>query len=50
MELKTWGILSQVFCHRITMHGDVLRACAVLTLTQLTFVTGVPLFEVEYKD
>ena len=27
--LKTWRILSQVFRHRITMHGDVFPACTV---------------------
>jgi hypothetical protein len=26
-RLKTWGILSQVFRHHITMHGDVFWAC-----------------------
>jgi len=44
-QLKNWGILSQVFCHHITMHGDVFRACAVVT--QLTIENGEPLFEVE---
>ena len=33
-RLKNWGILSQVFRHHIRMHGDVFRACAVVT--QLT--------------
>ncbi len=37
-RLKTWGILSQVFHHRITMHGNVFRACAVVT--QLTLKNG----------
>ncbi len=46
--LKTWGSLSQVFCHCITMHGDVSRACAVVT--QLTVENGEPLFEVEDED
>ncbi len=46
--LKTWGILSQVFGHHITMHADVFRACAVVM--QLTIENGEPLFEVEYKD
>jgi hypothetical protein len=46
--LKNWGILSQVFCHHISMHGDVYRACVVLT--QLTTKNGKPLFKVEYKD
>jgi hypothetical protein len=45
---KTWGILSQVFRHRITMHGHVFRVCAVVT--QLTIENGEPLFEVEYED
>jgi hypothetical protein len=43
-RLKTWGILSQVFCHHITIHGNVFRACAVMT--QLTIENGEPLFEV----
>jgi hypothetical protein len=47
-QLKNWGILSQVFRHHITMHGDVFRACAVVT--QLTVENGEPLFEVEYAD
>ena len=46
--LKTWGVLSQVFRHHITMHGDVFQACAVVT--QLTIENGEPLFEVEYTD
>ena len=47
-RLKNWGILSQVFRHHITTHGDVFRACAVVT--QLTIQDGEPLFEVEYAD
>jgi hypothetical protein len=47
-RLKTWGILSQVFRHHITMHGDVFRACTVVM--QLTIEKGEPLFEVEYAD
>ena len=47
-RLKTWGILSHVFRHRITMHGDVFWACMVVT--QLTIKNGEPLFEVEYAD
>ncbi len=30
-RLKNWGILSQVFRHRIQLHGAVFRACAVMT-------------------
>ena len=47
-RLKNWGILSQVFRHHITMHGDVFRSCAVVT--QLTVENSEPLFEVEYAD
>jgi hypothetical protein len=49
-RLKNWGILSQVFCHHITRHGDVFRVCAVVT--QLTNENSEPLslFEVEYED
>jgi hypothetical protein len=47
-RLKNWGILSQVFHHHIMVHGDVFRACAVVT--QLTIQDGEPLFEVEYGD
>ena len=43
-RLKNWGILSQVFRHNITMHGDVFRVCAVVT--QLTVENSEPLFEV----
>jgi len=42
-RLKNWGILSQVFRHHITMHGNVFRACAVVT--QLTIENGEPLFQ-----
>ena len=47
-RLKNWGILSQVFRHHITMHGNVIRACAVVA--QLTIQDGEPLFEVEHTD
>ena len=47
-RLKNWGILSQVFRHHIMTHGDVFRACAVVT--QLTVENGEQLFEVEYED
>ncbi len=47
-RLKKWGILSQVYRHDIMWHGDVFRACAVVT--QLTYKNGEPLFEVEYQD
>jgi hypothetical protein len=30
-QLKNWGILSQVFCHHISMQGNVFWACAMLT-------------------
>ena len=46
--LKTWGTLSWVFHHRITMNGNVFRACVVVT--QLTVENGELLFEVEYED
>jgi hypothetical protein len=46
--LKNWGILSQVFCHHISMNGNVFRACAVLM--QLTVENGEPLFKVECED
>ena len=45
---KNWGILSQVFCHNILLHGMVFQACAVVT--QLTIKNGEPLFKVEYYD
>ena len=47
-QLKDCGILSQVFRHHIMMHGDVFRACAVVT--QLTVENCELLFEVEYVD
>jgi len=47
-RLKNWGILSQVYRHHIMTHGDVFRACAVVT--QLTIQDGEPLFEVEYEN
>jgi hypothetical protein len=47
-RLKNWGIICQVFRHNIMMHGDVFRACAVVT--QLCIENGGPLFEVEYED
>ena len=39
-RLKTWGILSQVFRHHITLHGTAFWACAVVT----------QLFQAEYSD
>ena len=47
-RLKNWVIFSQVYRHDIMRHGEVFRACAVVT--QLTIENGEPLFEVEYKD
>ena len=47
-RLKTWGILSLVFVHNITMHGDLFCACTVVM--QLTIMNGEPLFEVDYED
>jgi hypothetical protein len=47
-RLKTWGILAQVFYHRITMHCNVFLVCMVVT--HLTIKNGKPLFEVEYAD
>ena len=47
-RLKNWGILSQVFRHHITRHGNVFWACVVVM--QLTIQDGEPLFEVEYGD
>ena len=46
--LKTWGTLSLVFHHRITMYDNVFRACVVVT--QLTVENGELLFEAEYED
>ena len=46
--LKNWGILSQDFRHHISRHGNVFRACVVVT--QLTMENGEPLFEEEYED
>ncbi len=46
--LKNWGILSQVYRHNIMSHGDVFRACGVVT--QHTVANGEPLFEVEFED
>jgi hypothetical protein len=37
-RLKNWGILSQVYRHDIMRHGEVFRACAVVT--QLTIENG----------
>jgi hypothetical protein len=47
-QLKTWGILSQVFCHHISLHGNVFWTCAVLT--QLAINNGELLFGVEYRN
>ena len=48
VQLKTWGIPSQVFHHNILRHGEVLCTCAVLM--QLAIDDGEKLFEVEYSD
>jgi hypothetical protein len=47
-RLKNWGILAEAYCHDISKHGDVFRACAVIT--QLMIQNGEPLFSVEYSD
>jgi hypothetical protein len=47
-QLKNWRILSQVFCHHISMHRNVFLACGMLM--QLAVKNGELLFEVEYKD
>ena len=47
-RLKNWGIFSQVLRQHILRHGNVFRACAVVT--QLVIENGKPLFEVEYED
>jgi len=47
-RLKNWGILQQIFRHDISHHGDVFRACAVIT--QLMLENGEPLFQVDYSD
>jgi len=49
-QLKNWGILSQVFCEYILLHGDMFRACAVLTQLTISIKNVGPLFEVEYAD
>jgi hypothetical protein len=46
--LKTWGILSQVYRHDITRHGEVFRVVAIIT--QLAIENGSPLFQVDYED
>ena len=48
-RLKNWGILSQVFCHRITLHGTAFRACAVVTQIAIAHC-GESLFEADYDD
>jgi hypothetical protein len=47
-QLKNWGILSQVFRHHISLHGNVFWTCVVLT--QLAIDNGEPPFGVEYGD
>jgi hypothetical protein len=46
-QLKNWGILSQVFCHHISMHGNVLQACVVL---RAAFWGGIRGLVVIYND
>ena len=47
-RLKNWGILRQVFQHRIQLHGTVFPACAVVT--QVGILIEESLFDVEYGD
>lgn len=47
-RLKFWGILRQLYRHEITMHGDVVRAVAVVC--QLTINAGEKLFACGYRD
>ncbi len=45
---KTWGILSEVYHHNITRHGEVFWVVAIIM--QPAIENGSPLFQVEYKD
>lgn len=46
-RFKDWGILRQIFRHKLTYHGDVFRSIAVIT--QLSIKSGEPLFSVDYE-
>mgnify|MGYP006161316045 CR=1 FL=1 len=46
-RLKNFSILSEPFCHDLTQHGYVFRACA--SLIQLSIEHGDPLFPVNYN-
>ena len=47
-RLKQFGVLKQRYRHDLTMHGDIFRACAVLT--QLAINDGDKLFSCGYND
>ena len=47
-RLKQFGVLKQRYMHDRRLHGDVFRACAVLT--QLTIDDGDKLFTCGYND
>ena len=45
-RFKTWGILSQTFCHDINKRGDIFSA--IINLEQLQIENGRPLFQLEF--
>jgi hypothetical protein len=47
-RLKQWGCLDQVYRHDLKKHAAIFRS--VLTITQLSFNCGYPLYTVSYED
>jgi hypothetical protein len=47
-RFKQWNCLSRTFRHRLSMHGTVFRAVAVMT--QISIENGEPLFGVAYDE
>ena len=45
-RFKEWGVLRQLFRHKISKHRAIFRAVAVLT--QVKIENGHPLFSVDY--
>ena len=47
-RFKDWGILRQLFWHKISDHGEYF--CAIVLLTQLAINAGEKLFSTGYRD
>ena len=47
-RFKFWGILTKMYCHIVSKHGDTFRS--VVVITQLAIDSREELFQCDYKD